>query len=213
MSMSDDEDEDEAEVDASIGILVEEHVDAMELDAPMDRRDIPDSPGLSEAYGLTVSVDTAPWFSTTPRASAWPLLFGDDSNDESYSDSQRKLTPFEVQSRESHSSSSRQSKRSRRSDEAPRSSFYVYTQPHAKSQSHLDAHRNVLPPALRSKSAPSPRAQADVRLPPTRPNLEIDLSWLQSPNPSEAANFIDLRDEADSRSDSWRSIFEVSCTA
>ena len=89
-----------------------------------------------------------------------------------------------------------------------------------QSQSQSRSHSK----SSRSKSSSSPRSHSSSprngstsrsqsqqsRLPP---RLDLLLELASSPNHGDDPNFIDLRDETDSRSDSWRSIFEVSCNA
>lgn len=105
------------------------------------------------------------------------------------------------------------------------SSLSLYSQP---------THRSSSPSRSRSRStrtsvselnvngtSRSVSAHSQLRSDPSRsrsqlPILELRLDWLTPPSTAEAPNFIDFRDETfetESRSDSWRSIFEVSCSA
>ena len=71
------------------------------------------------------------------------------------------------------------------------------------------------PPSTGASRSVSTHSQSRSRQPAPAPQLELRLDWLATP-PAEYPNFIDLRDETfetESRSDSWRSIFEVSCSA
>lgn len=106
------------------------------------------------------------------------------------------------------------------------SSLSLYSQPTHMSSSpspsrSRSTRTSVSELNINGASSRSVSAHSQVRSDPTRsrsqlPFLELRLDWLTPPSTAEAPNFIDFRDETfetESRSDSWRSIFEVSCSA
>ncbi|KLO11625.1 hypothetical protein SCHPADRAFT_941939 [Schizopora paradoxa] len=142
---------------------------------------------------------------STPQSSRKSLLPFRPTPSSSRSHSQTHLHPNSHSNTNTHSRSSPSSRP--QSSIAPSSSVRSKSTPGSRtSSSSQHSRRN-------SSDQPSTKKRQPRHHEPLQ-RLTLNLDWLSSK--ADIVNFIDMLDDApesDSRSDSWRSIFEVSCNA